>query len=186
MMRYSILIPLCLTLIACSESMPDRTADDVIPSSTSTATLEVLVPIDLTAYGPLVQIDVPDRSKQGVDATVTMDDLSGYLAIRAGKNFQLLLREEPTTLEDIRQEIENEMMWQNTITTFEDHSMIIERSLPDGSMAQHHFASVLPGVGANIIVRSDPMGEFSKKDVGRMLRSALTLQTETGLALASH
>ena len=185
-MRYSILFILGLTLIACSESMPDRTADDVITKATPAAKQEALVPIDLTEFGPLVRIDVPDRSKQGVDPTVTMDELSGFLAISAGKNFQLILREEPTTLEDIRQEIENEMMWKNSITPFEEHSMIIERSLPDGSMAQHHFASVLPGIGSNIIVRSDPMGEFSKKDIDRMLRSALTFQTETGLAISSN
>jgi hypothetical protein len=64
--------------------------------------------------------------------------------------------------------------------------MIITRALPDGSMEQHHFASVLPGVGGNIILRSDPMGDFSKKDIDRMLHSALTLKTETGLALTDH
>jgi hypothetical protein len=166
--------------------MPSRTADDINTKSTSASKQDALTPIDLTDYGPLVRIEVPNRSIQGVDATVTMDELSGFLAIRAGKNFQLVLREEPTTLEDIRQEIENEMMWQNSVTAFEDHSIIIERSLPDGSMAQHHFVSVLPGIGVNIVVRSDPMGEFSKKDVDRMLRSALTLETETGLAVSSH
>jgi len=171
-------------LISCSESGTDSTISNAeVPATTKQ---EAMVALDLSEFVPLVEISVPDRSQQGVDPSVAMDELSGYITISAGKNFQMVVREEPTTLEDIRQELENEMMWTNTITPIEGHSMVIERALPDGSMAQHHFASVLPGVGGNIILRSDPMGEFSKKDVDRMLNSALTLKTETGLALKKH
>ncbi len=148
-MRNSIILIMGIALISCSESDSSQSVSDSGATSPTEVRKEPMVALDLSTFRPLVEISVPDRSQQGVDPTVNLDELSGYLTISAGKNFQIILREEPTTLEDIRQEIENEMMWENAITPIEEHSMIITRALPDGSMEQHHFASVLPGVGGN-------------------------------------
>jgi len=181
-MRESILLFIILSLFACNTGTPDSSVE--VAATETPSISEGLSPLNLSEYGGFKEIMVPNRNRSGVDASAMMDDLSGYVTITAGKGFRMLLREEPTTLEDIKQELENDLMWSNDVETHDEHSIFIERTLPDGSMTTFHFAAVLPGVGSNIVLRSDPMSEFTEKQVKRMLSSAMTMTSTEGLALA--
>ncbi len=181
-MRESILLLMILVLFACNIGAPELSVE--VAKTDPPSSNEGLSPLNLSDYGDFKEIMVPNRNRSGVDASAMMDDLSGYVTITAGKGFRILLREEPTTLEDIKQELENDLMWSNDVEPHDEHSIVIERSLPDGSMTNFHFAAVLPGVGSNIVLRSDPMSEFTEKQVKRMLSSAMTLTSAEGLALA--
>lgn len=182
MMRYSILYILMLGLIACGTG-------DTIPQSEVKAetvpevTLKGHVELDLSEFGDYDYMMVPGRSRSGVDPKALLDELNGYVTITAGKGFRMILREEPTTLKDIGQELSQDLMWTNELIPQNEHSVLIHRSLPDGSLSTYHFAAVIPAAGMNIVLRSDPMIEFNQKQAERMLQSAMTLTTGAGIAL---
>lgn len=169
-------------MLSCAEKKEGSGTLTEAPKTTSEASPE-RVALDLSPYGNLDHIMVPARKRQGVDASVTVDDMSGHVLISAGKNFQIILREEPSTLEDVRQEMANELMWSNEIISSDDIGMLIKRSLPDGSMSQYHFAAVMEGASSNVLMRSDPMGEFSEKEASTMLACAKTLNLSSPMAI---
>lgn len=112
--------------------------------------------------------------------------MTGFLDIRAGKGFQMVLREEPLAMEDIRMEMEHDLMWQNTIEDITAESILIQKTLPDGSQSHYHFVTVLPGRDGNVIMRSNPMGEFTKSQAELMLASAETFTYADELAQSNE
>ena len=173
-----LMLGLMLT-VSCTESIKVTPAA-VNDTAQSTPSAD-MVTLDLSAHGNLKEMSVPARKSQGVDPSISIDDVTGYVSVTIGRGFQLLIREEPTSLQDIRQEMENEMMWENKILASDSESMLIERSLPDGSMSQYHFTAVMASAGSNIVLRSNPMGEFNQKQAERMLECAKTLTISTDL-----
>lgn len=182
MMRNLLFLLAFCALFACSES-PTKEPLTSEASEKSSSVLSGMTELDLSPYTSFTAMMVPDKSRSGVDASVEVDEASGFVHIHAGKKFRITLRQEPTTLEDIKQELAHDLMWNNEVSGSDEHSIIIKKTLPDGSMEQFHFATVLPGVGSNVVLKSDPMGEFTLKDVERMIYCAQSLKTSDGLAL---
>lgn len=186
MVRLHILLVFVIALTACSTDRPVNVKESTSAETQKSEPNKGMQALDLSEYSDFADIMVPDKSRSGVDASVSVDDVTGFMHVRAGKRFQMIIREEPTSLEDIKQELQNDLMWRNTISEHDENSIIIEKTLPDGSMGQYHFATVLNGAGSNVVLRSDPMGEFSKKDIERMLFSANTIRSIDGLALVEN
>ncbi|NNC83011.1 MAG: hypothetical protein HKN79_05490 [Flavobacteriales bacterium] len=184
MMRSTIAILAFLTLFACGTSSEKEQVSEEVVAEEAPKPVKGLTTLDLSAHGPFSEMMVPDKSGSGVDAQVEFDDVTGYLNIRVGKRFQMLIREEPTSLKDIRGQLSDDLMWQNEILAEDEQSLLLKKSLPDGTMEQFHFAAVLAGVGSNVVLQSDPMGEFTQADIERMLYCAKTLKGSNGLALA--
>lgn len=146
-----------------------------------------LVAFDMGASGMDATIYVPDRSTRGVDPSLHLDEITAIYTLNVGKGFAMTIREEERSLESFQEDWDRDPVWQYEVVSEDSESIIIRRSLPNGEMAHHHFVMSRPNGMHPILMRSDPMKEFSLAQVERMLGSAKTFEWKAQpLALEQH
>jgi len=149
--------------------------------------LDGLIAFDMSMSGLDATMFLPDRSTQGVDPSLQLDDITAIYTLKVGRGFAMTIREENRSLDGIKADWERDMVWRHEIISEDAETIIVKRSLPGGDMEHYHFVMSKPSDQAPILMRSDAMQEFSLSQVERMLNSARTFQWNTEpIALVQH
>lgn len=163
-----------LLLNACSLEPNDTQSKE--SAAVDSATPKGMVTVDLSPYGLDARMVVPGRQRTGVDPSVMLDENTSHLRVRSGKSYNVVLREEPTDMEMIKEDLTQDLMFTNEILSDDGHSILYKRSLPDGSMALFHFATVVDDGQRRVVLKSDALGEYSQPQAERMRESSLSLK----------
>jgi hypothetical protein len=168
------------TLTACSEQQSVQ--EVAVVEQTTTAETSGMMSVDLSEHGLPAELMVPDKSKTGVDPTITVDDVTSIVNIRCGKNYNVMMREEDMSMDLIKSDLEGDIMFTNDIILETDNSIVYKQTTPDGSNELYHFASVIDDGTSIVFARSFDMGQYSKLQAERMMKSAMTLKMMNPLA----
>lgn len=135
--------------------------------------------VDMSQKGLRATIQVPKKDPQkGIRPAEFERDQRGRLTIKAGKNFGISILEGPPimSMEEKKEDIRTMNQALETDFIEEKEGLLIYKyGVPGSDKEMFHFYMVRESDGKQYVIESLSSGEFSRKQVDRMIRSAKSL-----------
>lgn len=106
------------------------------------------------------------------DADIEFNGATGDLNVRIGENFWIVASLEGKTLAGMKEEISNDMLFDNRIIEETENSVLYQRMLPDGKTYDYNFRSFAEVGGKAYFFRTSEAGEYSIESVD-LMKSAI-------------
>ncbi len=136
--------------------------------------------LHLGEHGLPLKLMVPEENvkKQVPPPEVEFNPSTSKMRIRVGESFQLSLKQvDPRPIEDVKADLKNLQQAYEFKFLKESNDMLLYRKvIPNSDLKYFHFYKVKEVDGKPYVVRSLKEGEFTRKQVERMLDAVGTME----------
>ena len=132
--------------------------------------------MDLSEFGLRAKIKVPNKSFTNTDPKVFLNETSGVIEICSGNKFKLKVFETEIDKALMVSDLQEDLLFKNTISSEEENLIVYTSELPDGSGQFHHFCAWLNIDDVSYIVQNDSQEKFSKHYLDRMIDCVKSIQ----------
>jgi hypothetical protein len=101
---------------------------------------------------------------------------SGELHIKIGDNFWLVAIEGQSSLDQVKSELGEDMLFTFKVVEEDKSTMVYQRFLPDGTEYDYSFRSMNQVGQKYYMFKACDEGEFTKEEVGKMRHSVSSVQ----------
>lgn len=176
-MKYLSLLSLALLLIlnSCGESSDtENTVKEELKIEGENEWKE----ISINEGGFRFQMKVPSDEIAGASESIFYNEDLGELEISMGNNFELLVFEDESQMEMIKNEISNHPFYKLEMVIENDSSLLYRLYTEDGSKEQWHIYTEKSTGGGELIISSGTSKNFSEYEAKKMFESAQSIQSE--------
>lgn len=111
--------------------------------------------------------------REGIDADYNSN--FGQLEVIIGDGFELSIAEEPLSMKEEKEALENDQLFSYKFETENDSSLIFQSLLPDGKPHSYQFILLRRISGKSFAVRTAPMREFNHRHLKQMEKAVNSL-----------
>lgn len=133
--------------------------------------------ISINESGFKLQMKIPSEEITKASEEVLYDEDLGELEVKIGNTFDLLIFEDESQMEMVKNEINNHPFYKVEIVIENDSSLLYRYYSEGGSKEQWHIYVEKPSGESTLLIRSSDTEEFSEYESKKMLESALSLQS---------
>ena len=167
MKRFSQLVILSLSvfLFSCGggETPVDTVEDEVIEEK------EVWSSMEINDGGYVCSMEFPPMDQSGGEAEVFFDENSGELHIKAGKRIDLILLEDESQMNMVKNELNDHPFYSVEYSMQNDSALIYRLYDEAGGSEQWHCYAEKQSPYGKWLIRSNEEGKFSEYDVKLMM-----------------
>lgn len=162
---FLLMIPVAAAFVSCGGEKKEEAAK--IPG---------MMEVDLTPHGYPVTIMIPDSTK-GL-ANIEAKSWGG-IEIIVGKDYQVMIKEEPGDIELRKSDITANEVNQLKRYLKEDPDLLFyETAIPGAEQSEYHFYAIVKAGESTYVVEDIPGEMFSEKDVAHMIESAKSIKAK--------
>jgi hypothetical protein len=122
--------------------------------------------LDLSEHGMPLLVNVPGT---GTPPSARMVEEMGYVEVRAGDRFALVITEMQPDFARLKADLERDMLVKNTIVEETPDLLVYRSSFPDEAGVFTHFMQVVRNGGRTFVVEDKPDGLFNESDAKAMM-----------------
>ncbi|MEM7162596.1 MAG: hypothetical protein AAF487_09185 [Bacteroidota bacterium] len=137
--------------------------------------------VDLSPFGISAQIHVPNKKVTNVDPEVFVNESSGSIKVNSGNKFSLNIVETEMDKSLIISDLNDDLLFENTVIEEEEHFIKYRSQLPDGSQEFFHFCAWIEINGTKYLVENDKSQNFSDHYLNRMIKSVKSIQLNSAI-----
>lgn len=159
-----------LFLAYCLFSSCGETTPHAVVVNPETAATDSLIAINQNVFQ--FTCKVPKDLLASHAAEIKFNDATGQLEFFIGDGFGIVAEEGVPNLGFIKKDLQEDLMWKNTIVLSEASRLVYKRALPDGSANLMQFIQHVKAGGKDYTVRTRPTGSFNEQEVEVMRKVA--------------
>lgn len=171
-MKYLIL-PLIVLMAGCGGSAEEISNEEEGSAGVDRSMMQRL---DLSEHSMPFSLWVPSKDHSNTDPLAEFDDSFMHVSVKAGKRFQLIIRQEPAGMERLKMALENDILREHEYLTDEPHLLIYKSTYPDQEKAYVHFYYAFEVNGEPYVAEDVKEGEFNEANIQMMLGSLQDLE----------
>lgn len=134
----------------------------------------------LGEHGLPLKMMVPEKNvkKQIPPPSVRYNRDTRKMRIRVGDRFWISIqRTEPRNIKAIKKDLQNlQQAFEFEFLEEKEDQLVYKKSIPNSDRGYYHFYKIQAVDGNSYVIRTNKKGEFSKKQMKRMLKASKTLQ----------
>ncbi len=172
-------VPALLLLNACGGNNDEekKGSDDEAEKPKKIAGMKMF---HLGEHGLPLKMMVPEKNvkKQIPPPSVRYNRDTKKMRIRVGDRFRISIqRTEPRNIEKIKKDLQNlQQAFEFEFLEEKEDQLVFKKSIPNSDRGFYHFYKIKEVDGRSYVIRTNKKGEFSKKQMERMLKASNTLQ----------
>lgn len=175
-LQYLAALMLIVIVFACNNSADTNENSDDAAVATEAADIEGFESQDLSEYGIDANIQLPST---GSPISINSSP-SGDLVINDGKNFNMMITPYGFTLEELKEELDNDLVYDINYLEEEADYIVYEKTIPDSDVEKEvHFIMVKDYNGDPYEIKSSAEGSFKKHHIDKMIQAAKSLTFES-------
>lgn len=110
------------------------------------------------------------------DTEIHFNDATGDLHIQIGNRFWLIVSQEEGSIAQVKEEIQEDMLFKNVIIEETMNSLLYRRVLPDGNTHDYNYCKRVEMADKTYLFRTSEEGEFSKENVDLMVSAVESIR----------
>lgn len=181
MMKYVFPIVIGIVLVACGNNNSIKSPEVVVTEETNTLDVSKYDLVDLTDLGLPAKIHVPNKLFTNMEPRAELNEASGVIEISSGNKFKLRIHETEIDKELLLADLQDDLLFKNTVTKEEEGLIVYSSELPDGSGQFEHFCAWLNVNGTMFMIQNDGQEKFSSHYIDRMVNCVRSIQITSSI-----
>ena len=176
MIKYVFPIVIGIVMMSCGDNNISNEEITTTEANVVNTDAEKYDLMDLSEVGIQAKIMVPNKSFTNAEPRIFLNETSGVIEISSGNKFKLKVSETEIDKALMVSDLQDDLLFKNTISTDEENFIVYSSELPDGSVKFDHFCAWLNIDGVSYMVQNDDQEKFSKHYLDRMIDCVRSIQ----------
>ena len=165
----TILTAICLVLSGCSSDAKEEFGDNMQGPLTKQY-------FEFADLGLPLKMRLPEEMIKDQSPEITYNSSFGQVEVKLGERMHFSLSQDDLTVRQMKSDLNSDQLFSYKFLECGEDQLFYQAVLPTGEAYYFHFAaSVLLG-GERYLLRTDPIGEFTKRDIELLMEAVNSIE----------